>query len=434
MVEEEELAYQIDAAATAARQQQEMLSESAAAAATSTTPSTNPIQQAHYTSRPTSSMPLSNSTSSASPSSFSSSPTAARKDSGQEVPPATDMAVIKNRNCCESNSNSTVGNDGQMIQSKPSSSHLQKGHPSPLPDGYTSAAYLAELVSQNASTDSFDDESGSDSEEDRERKRRELEKLEQEFVNLGLQRYQDLSSDSPELHMLQAKLAQQKQQKKQAQCQTQQLETQALEQTTKPLTISTTVATTMPRRQSHQGLPRLQPPLPSAVPRVSASQPPSPMQRPYQRRRQNSLTYDERQKQQDVRWQLQQLPLPSTKPSSSPSPPMVSTRSTVNFLEGVDLDLDLEEDSDENEDSVVLAVAHRVSIRHHADWAVQLGCDRHQRPSWDAGRGVSWTPLSRTQQQQQQHQQQQQQNQRQKLSSRFSETPMSTRSMIIARG
>ncbi|KAF9198302.1 hypothetical protein BGZ49_000911 [Haplosporangium sp. Z 27] len=201
-----------------------------------------------------------------------------------------------------------------------------------------------------ADSEDFD----SDDEEDFEQKRRELEDLERQVALLGLDDFQD-SSDAPDLqsrrsshHEQYPKLHQQ------------------------------------PKLQLQQQ--QQQKPQQRVLPPIQTTSIQKP---PYQRKRQNSLTYEERKIQQSTCRQLSKPSSPVT-PIASPISPLRGA--TVNFFDGIVLD---EESSDDNDDSVVLSVAHRVSVRLQDSQG--KGGNRNERstPSWDRARGVSWSPLSK---------------------------------------
>ncbi|KAG0006904.1 hypothetical protein BGZ80_005098 [Entomortierella chlamydospora] len=201
--------------------------------------------------------------------------------------------------------------------------------------------------------DADSEDSDSDDEEDHEQKKRDLEDLERELTILGLQRFQescdslDLKTSRRSSHHEQPRLQMQLQQQKQQQQQ---------------------------QEQQKQQPQRVLPPL------IQTS-----VQRPYQRRRQNSLTYEERRLHNDTRRQLSKPTSPITPMASSPISPMKGA--TVNFFDGIVLD---EESSDDNDDGVVLSVARRVSVRlPHRQSETAL----KQDPSWDRARGVSWSPV-----------------------------------------
>ncbi|KAF9914180.1 hypothetical protein BX616_008797 [Lobosporangium transversale] len=422
MVEDEELAYQIDAAATAARQQQlriEQQCQAQMATASSLTTSAKtrhnfisfPLHPLH-SSKPElltsvssspffpSSIPSSRSSSSTS-SPISSNHSSPRphpdrvntQDSDNDKASTIDpeRRICREPCCILTKPNSDI-NSGNKTLSSPLQRQRQTmqpqldstsddypswswNRPSPLIHASNISNYDATSYLPGAG-DGGDSDDESNSDEGRERKRRELEELERELMVLGLQGYQD-ASDGFELEVQQAQHAPQLPGASPAQQQQQQQQQQ------------TTAAVSK-----------------------SVSQAQSSMQRPYQRRRQNSLTYEERRLQQDTRWQQQ-----ITKPMS---PTSYKGPKTINYLDGIELD----EDSDENEDTVVLAVAHRVSVRHHADWSLQQMGERQQVASWDVTRGVSWTPMPRTQPQLQQQQR--------KLAPKYSEGPI-TSGMISAR-
>ncbi|KAF9111817.1 hypothetical protein BGX27_004395 [Mortierella sp. AM989] len=208
------------------------------------------------------------------------------------------------------------------------------------------------------------EDSDSDDEEDREQKKRGLEDLERQLEILG---------------------------------QLEVLGLQCFQETGDAIDQQITSRRSSHHEQHEPLLPKLQ------VKQQQQQRVPPPIQtsapQPYRRRRQNSLTYEERKLQKDT---CRQFSKPTSPPITPMASPITPTRgATVNFFDGIVLD---EESSDDNDDSVVLSVAHRVSVRlhhHQSDMTSKQdpqvkGMDRsQQKPTWDRARGVSWSPMSK---------------------------------------
>lgn len=319
MVEEEELSYQIDAAATAARLHQEelqrrLLLDSAAE---------NSCKLRHnYKTFP-----------------------------GQReqllITPRDDDSDVHRQICrdlCCRNSGSNSKHSGQSRTS--SGHHTSSSSPVPI-------------------TNDDDDD---DDPEDQKQRLRELQQVERELAILGLQRYQDASTESvllppspqdqspPEGHHRQYDSRRESFQESEVDW----VPEQALQ-----------------------------------FEQAKSSSQVQPQRR--QRQRRNSLAYEERRADLDtLRAQV--------KSETATKVTQVSTSTTplLDFHDGL-REEHSESDDDDDDDAVVLSVARRVSVCLHAqshhDWSTFLGQDR-QRPSYDVerarGRGASWAPPPRT--------------------------------------
>ncbi|KAF9354561.1 hypothetical protein BGX34_010941 [Mortierella sp. NVP85] len=219
-----------------------------------------------------------------------------------------------------------------------------------------------------------DDDDCEDPEEQEERLR-ELQQLERELVILGLQQYQDASTESEPLP------------------QEQQSPSESSRQYDS-------------RRESFQES-AVQPGWPVEqtvqIEQAKASSPqPQPQQQPQrrQRQRQNSLAYEERRADLDaLRTQVKATAV-ETATTTKATVPATSSSPLLSFRDGV---REGGAENDDDDDAVVLKVARRVSVRLHTqshhDWSTFLEQDR-QRPSYDVerarGRGASWAPPPRT--------------------------------------
>ncbi|KAG0221619.1 hypothetical protein BGX31_009674 [Mortierella sp. GBA43] len=313
MVEEEELSYQIDAAATAARLQQEELQRLLLEAA-----ERSKKPRHNYKTFP-----------------------------GQrELVHTDDDGDIRRQLCrdvcCKSRSGSAAAVHGGNRQ--PSSS--------------------SELLKAIQDDDEEDDI------EDHEQRLRELQQVERELVMLGLQRYQDASTDNVAA-------------------------TLAHEPASSSPTSEAHPRQYDSRRESFQES-KVQPVWTAAEQQTTEQQAKATQQSQprRQRPRQNSLAYEERRADLDaLRAQVKATTAVETATTKT-----TTTTPLLDFNDGI-----RSNDKDDDDDAVVLAVARRVSVRmetqSHHDWSQFLGQDR-QRPSYDVerarGRGASWAPPPRT--------------------------------------
>jgi len=323
MVEEEELSYQIDAAATAARQREEELQRLVAQNnSTATKPRHNfktfPAQRVHHR-------------------------------IGQSDDDDSEMhgQICRDACCCK-----------QEGQSRAAIA--------------ATAAVRGHRLSSSSSVPNDDDDC--EDPEEQEERLRELQELDRELVILGLQQYQDASTESEPLP--------QEQQSPSACSRQYDSRRESFQEST--------VQPGWPDEQAVQ--------IEQAQPSSPQPQPQQPQRR--QRQRQNSLAYEERRADLDaLRTQVKAAAVETATKATVPA----ASSPLLSFRDGVREGGAENDDDDDDDDAVVVKVARRVSVRLHTqshhDWSTFLEQDR-QRPSYDVerarGRGASWAPPPRT--------------------------------------